>query len=81
MGVAVNVELLPAQIVNDGVLMVTDGVTDAVVVIVSALLVAVGVLAHDALPVITTVTTSLFAIDEVVNVALLLPAFTPFIFH
>ena len=80
-GVAVNVVLLPAQIVKAGVLMVTDGVTDAVVVIVSALLVAVGVLAQDALLVITRVTTSPFVIADVVNDALLIPTFVPFIFH
>ena len=78
---AVNVGLLPAQIVKDGVLILTDGVTNAVVVIVSALLVAFGVVAQIALPVIKTVTTSLFAIADVVNVALFVPVFTPFIFH
>ena len=61
--------------------MVTDGVTDAVVVIVNALLVVVGVLAHDALLVITTVTILPLVIADVVNVELLVPAFTPFIFH
>ena len=81
MGVAVNVVLLPAQMVNDAVLMLTDGVKEAVVVMVRELLVAVGVLAQDALLVITRVTTSLFAIAEVVNVALLVPTFTPFSFH
>jgi hypothetical protein len=48
---------------------------------VSELLVAVGVVAQDALLVITTVTTSPLAIVDVVNVELLVPAFTPFIFH
>jgi hypothetical protein len=73
--------LLPTQIVNDGVDMLTDGVTDAVVDMVSALLVAVGVLAQDALLVITTVTTSALAIAAVVKVALLVPTLPPFIFH
>ena len=59
----------------------TDGVTVAVVDITSALLVAVGVLAQVALLVINTVTTSASAIEEDVNVALLVPAFIPFIFH
>ena len=80
-GVAVKVVLLPAQIDKDGVDILTDGVTDAAVVMVSALLVAVGVLAQEALLVITTVTTSLLAIAEVVNVALLVPVLVPFIFH
>ena len=80
-GVAVNVVLLPAQIVNDGVDMLTDGVTDAAVTMVSALLVAVGVLAQDALLVITTVTTSPLAIAAVEKVALFVPTLAPFIFH
>ena len=80
-GVAVNVVGLPAQIVNDGVLILTAGVTDAVVVIVRELLVAVGVVAQEALLVITTVTTLPFVMDEVVNVELLVPASTPLIFH
>jgi hypothetical protein len=80
-GVAVKAVLLPAQIVKDGVLMLTEGVNDAVVVIASALLIADGVLAQDALLVIITVTRSPFAKDEVVKVELLVPAFVPFIFH
>jgi hypothetical protein len=80
-GVAVNVVLLPAQMLNEGVVIFTDGVTDDVVVIVRVLLVAVGVLAQDALLVITTVTTSPLAIVDVVNVALLVPTLAPFIFH
>ena len=80
-GVAVKVVLLPAQIVNDGVDMLTDGVTDAVADMVSALLVAVGVLAQDALLVITTVTTSPLAMATVVKVALLVPTLPPLIFH
>ena len=61
--------------------MLTDGVTEAVVVIVSELLVAVGVVAQDALLVIIRVITSPFVIADVVKDALLVPAFTPFIFH
>ena len=80
-GVAVNVVLLPAQIVNDGVDMLTDGVTDAVVDMVRALLVAVSVLAQDALLVITTVTKSPLAIAAVVKVAVFVPRLAPFIFH
>ena len=78
---AVKVVLLPEQTDKEAVLILTDGVTIVLVVIVSELLVAVGVPAHVALLVITTVTTSLLAIVEVVKVALLVPAFTPFIFH
>ena len=73
--------LLPAQIANEEVLILTDGVSIVAVVMVSALLVAVGVLAQDALLVITTVTIFPLAIAEVVNVALLVPTFEPFIFH
>ena len=80
-GVAVKVVLLPAQIVNEGVLMLTDGATDPVVAMVSELLVAVAVLAQDALLVITTVTKSPLAIAAVVKVALLVPTLLPFIFH
>ena len=81
MGDAVNVVLLPAHIVNDTVLMLTDGVTIVLVVMVSALLVAVGVFAQMALLVITTVTTSLLAREEVVNVVLLDPVLIPLTFH
>ena len=80
-GVAVNVVLLTAQIVNEEVFMLTDGVTDELVVMISALLVAVGVFAQDALLVITTVTTSPLAMAAVVKVALLVPTFPPLIFH
>ena len=80
-GVALKVVLVPAQIDKDAVLIVTDGVTILLLVIASELLVAVGVVAQDALLVITTVTTLPFVIDDVVNVELLVPAFTPFIFH
>ena len=80
-GVAVKVVLLPAQTDNDGVLILTDGVNDPLVAMVNVLLVAVAVPAQMALLVITTVTASLLARVVVVNVALLLPTFAPFIFH
>ena len=80
-GVAVKVVLLPAQIVNEGVLMLTDGATDPVVAMVSELLVAVAVLAQDALLVITRVTTSPLAMAAVVKVAVFVPTLLPFIFH
>ncbi len=57
------------------------GVTLLFTVIVTALLVAVVGDAHEALLVITTVTTSLFAKVLVAKVLLLVPAFTPFTFH
>ena len=80
-GVAVNVVLLPAQIVNDGVDMLTDGVTDELVVIARSLLIAVVGLAQGALLVITTDTMSLLAIADVVYVALFVPTLAPLIFH
>jgi DNA gyrase subunit A len=48
---------------------------------VISLLVAVGVVAHGSLLVITTVTLSLFARVVVVNKLLFVPAFVPFTFH
>ena len=80
-GVAVKVVLLPAQIVNDGVLILTDGVTDGLLVIANILLVAVDVPAQIALLIITKDTTSLLARADVVNAVLLVPAFNPFICH
>ena len=80
-GVAVNVVLLPAQMDKDGVLMLTDGVTDALVVIVRSLLTAVVGLAQGALLVITTDTVSLLTIADVVYVALFVPTLVPLIFH
>ena len=78
---AVNVTFVPAQMVVADAVMLTDGVTDDVTVMVMALLVAVVGMAHAALLVSTTVTTSLLfkIVDE--NVALLVPAFTPFTLH
>jgi len=79
-GVAVNVILLPAQIEVEEALIETDGVTE-LVVIVTALLVAVEVVAQLAFDVIITVTWSLFASELDVNVGELVPAFTPFTCH
>ena len=60
-GVAVNVTLVPVQIVLPGsALMVTDGVTDAVTTIVIAFDIAVVGLAQASDEVITTVITSPF---------------------
>ena len=60
-GVAVNVTLVPAQIVVAVAAILTDGVTGEVTVIVIALDVAVEGLAQPDEEVITTVTTSLLA--------------------
>ena len=60
--VAVNVTFVPEQIVLPGfALMLTDGVTDPVTIIVIAFDVAVVGLAHASEDVITTVTTSPFS--------------------
>ena len=79
-GVAVNVILLPAQIEVDEALIETDGVTE-LVVIVMTLLVPVKVVVQLALDVMITVTWSLLASEPDVNVAELIPAFTPFTCH
>ena len=79
-GVAVNVILPPVQIEVEEALIETDGVTE-LVVMVTTLLVAVEVVAQLALDVIITVTWSLIASELEVNVAELVPAFTPFTCH
>jgi hypothetical protein len=61
--------------------MFTDGVTFEFTVIVMALDVAVAEVTQLALLVNTTVTIALFDKVEEVNVALFVPAFTPFTFH
>ena len=80
-GIAVNVVLLPVHIDSDAVLILTEGITIALVVIVRELLMTVGVFAQIALLIITTVTTSLLARALVVKLVLLVPTFTPLIFH
>src|SRR5438034_698321 len=79
-GVAVNVMLLPAQIEVDEALIETDGVTELVVIVIT-LLVAVDVAAQLAFDVMMTVIWSLFESEPDVNVAELVPAFTPFTCH
>ena len=59
-GVAVNITLVPEQMVVAEVLMLTAGVTIGFTVMVIALDVAVGCVTHGREEVITTVTTSLF---------------------
>ena len=81
MGVAVNVTLVPEQIVVALAAMLTDGVTVGFTVMVIALDVAVGCVTQVSDEVITTVTTSLFAKVEFWYVALFIPTFAPFSFH
>ena len=78
--VAVNVTLVPAQIDVDDALIETAGITEFVV-IVTTLLVAVAVVVQLALDVIITLTWSAFVSVLELNVAELVPAFTPFICH
>ena len=80
-GVAVNVTCVPAQIVVDDALILTDGATLAVTVIGIALDVAVAGEAQPKEDVITNVTTSLLARVVDWNVALLVPALFPLSFH
>ena len=75
------VTLLPAQIVVALALILTEGVTLVVVVIVKAFDAAVVVDKQLALLVNTAVITSLFANVVLVYVAALVPTFTPFNFH
>jgi hypothetical protein len=79
-GVAVNVTLLPEQIEVDDALIETEGVTE-VVVIVTTLLVTVAVVVQLAFEVMIALTWSPLASVLDVNVAELVPAFTPFICH
>ena len=76
-----NIINVPAQAEGFVGVIDTAGVTKLVTVTVTALLVALGVEAHDALLVITTETTSLLlSVDE--EKVLPVPAtLTPFIFH
>ena len=80
-GVAVNVTELPLHIEVLLDVIVTDGVTD-VVVIVIGLLVDVDGLAHGSLLVIITVTIFPLARVDVIKVEAVCPAtFTPLIIH
>ena len=80
-GVAVNVTEALGQIDVVGVLIVTEGVTDELMVIVIALEVAVVGDAQLAVEVMTQVTTAPVVSVVVMNVALLVPALVPFTFH
>ena len=82
-GVAVNVSELPAQPGLEPVVSAieTAGTTLVVMLIVIALDVADVGLAHASFEVNSQVTTCPLVNDEVVNVALFVPAFDPFTFH
>ena len=81
-GVAVNVTFVPAQIVFPGfALMLTDGVTPDVTIIVIPVDVAVVGLAQASDEVITTVTTSPLANALFEYVLLFVPTLLPFSFH
>lgn len=73
-------EVPPQTLLAEDV-MVTDGVTDVLIVIVRALDVTFVVEAHNALLVISQVITSLFANTVVVKVGELVPTLLPFFFH
>ena len=82
MGVAVNVTLVPAQIVLPGLAaMLTEGATTAVTVMAIAFDVAFAGVAHAADEVMTTVTTSPFANVEFWYWLLFVPTLLPFNFH
>ena len=78
---AVKVTKVPEQIFVDEADMDTAGVTVALTVIVTVLLVAVVGDAQVALLVIITFTWSPLTKPEDINVLLLVPAFTPFTCH
>lgn len=81
-GVAVNVTLVPAQIVVPGLAAIeTEGVTAAFTTIVNVLEVAVAGEAQFALEVITQLTVFPFARAAFVYVALFVPTLAPFSFH
>jgi hypothetical protein len=80
-GLAVRATGVPLQTLTvDGVIL-TEAINEEVIVTIEPLLIAVGVVTHNELLVISTVTTSLlFNVDDVK----LLPVdatFTPFTFH
>ena len=80
-GVAVKVTEVPVQIVVDEAEIVTDGVTDALTVIVTVLLVAVAGEAQAALLAIVTLTCAPFVSVDIEKVLLFVPAFTPLTCH
>lgn len=79
--VAVKVTLEPAHIVLEDAEMVADGAVVGLTTIGIPALVAVEGDAHPELEVITQLTTSLFASEELLNVLEFVPAFMLFTFH
>ena len=71
----------PEQTVVLGVVILTDGVTAGVTVMVMPVEVAVVVVGQAAFDVITQVTVCPLVSEVVVNVALLVPALVPLTFH
>ena len=80
-GVAVNVTLVPAQILLAEDAILTAGVTLAFTIMVMLLLVADGVDKQLALLVSTQVNTSLLFNVDTVKIGLFVPTFVPFTFH
>lgn len=80
-GVAVNVTCVPLQTVVADAAILTAGVTEFVIVMVTSFEVAVEVETQLAFDVMTLLTTSLLAKDAFEYVALLLPTLLPFNFH
>ncbi|MPM59197.1 hypothetical protein SDC9_106037 [bioreactor metagenome] len=80
-GVAVNVTLLPVQILVAEAETETAGVTAEPTVMVTGADVAVAGVAQVAVDVITQVTTSPFVRDAFEYVALFVPTFDPLSFH
>ena len=80
-GVAVKITLVPEQMVVAEALILTDGVTGEVTVMVMAFDVAVDCVTQVSEDVITTVITSLFTRAAFWYVALFVPTLTPLSFH
>ena len=80
-GVAVNVTEPPLHIEVVLDVMVTDGITDVVVIVIELLVAVVGLVQGSLLVIITDITLPLARVD-VVNVGAVCPAtFTPLIIH
>jgi len=78
---AVNVTVVPAQIVFDEADIVTEGGVTGLMIIVTPLLVAVGTVAQAELEVNTQVTISLLLRVLSVKLLAFVPTLTPFFFH
>jgi hypothetical protein len=80
-GLALNVKLVPEQMLVALAEMLTLAVRFELTLITILFDVTVVVLTQEEVDVITQVTTSLFANVEVINAELFVPTFTPFTFH